>query len=1121
MASPHEYQPSSANDSDQIRAAVSRFGAEALPRMHGDGRMEDRIREPVYNLLKALAGTLGRGIVVHDEVLLDDISAIPDFAVDVAMGRAGYIELKSQQVGIPENWNHPRKHDRDQWRKFGNLPNVIYTDGIKWSLYRNGQRWGKLAMFRGDLFSSGSKLVPADDEFEIIIREFLVWKPDRPATLRQVISEVAPLCRLLRHQVAETMVYERTSPEKKVFTTLANEWRETLFPSLTDDEFSDAYAQTVTFALLLARVDGVAFDNRSLNDIAGQLTKKHSLMGESLSILTNSRWANSLSVVDTLRRVVGNVDLDRVGVGEPGAYALLYETFLSDYDPKLRRKSGTYYTPDAVAGAMVRFTDWILKKRFGKSRGFAARDVYVIDPAMGTGTFLVAIIDSVVSTLRLESGTDAFSAANLSELFADRLIGFELQAAPFAVAEMRLHHTLKGKYNVELPRKEVRFLSNALDDPDQLPLPFGQLYDVLKENREEANRIKREQDVMVVIGNPPWRQSAKGEADWLEAPRDPKIVTPDRRERPSLDEFRSRFNARRAFNLSNMWTFFWRWAAWKVFEASPSQPVGIVALITPQAYMTSESYGGMRGYLRDTSDEGWIIDLTPEGFQPPTRTRIFPSVQQPICIGIFARYGAPSPKELAQVHYMAIDGEQQEKFAKLSAVKPDDPTWRVCPADREAPFLPLDPIWLEYPRLDDLLPWQQLGVTPNRNWVYAPDKVTLRLRWSKLIRADSDEKERLFKPTRDRRLDKTYGAMPGIPSGDGPLREESSFSPVIRSTGFRSFDRQYIICDRRVIDFPRRELWEVSSGCQIYVCEPPAYTFSGGPALTFSAEVPNVDYFMGHHGGQTLPLYRDPSAHEPNVAPELLRSLGELLGCKPSAEELLAYIAGVVAHPGFTGRFAEALRAPGIRVPISSDLKLWREAVGIGSEVLWVHTYGERYSDEVADRPHKGPSMAVDQRPWLGRTIPVGESSLRDEIEYDSVTSRIIVGAETMPGGPGYIGGVSPAVWHYSVGDMAVIGSWFDYRRCVPRHKKRTSDLDDINPTKWTGEFDDEFFALLNVIGRCVALESRQADLLDRICASPQITVADLERAGVFPVPGRFRDPPSSQEQDTLDLGDF
>jgi hypothetical protein len=564
-----------------------------------------------------------------------------------------------------------------------------------------------------------------------------------------------------------------------------------------------------------------------------------------------------------------------------------------------------------------------------------------------------------------------------------------------------------------------------------------------------------------------------------------------------------------------MWTFFWRWATWKVFDANPEEPAGIVSLITPKAYLTSESYAGMRRYLRETADEGWIIDLSPEGFQPSVPTRIFPGVQQPICIGVFARFGPPDRNSPAHIHHTTVIGSQQEKFSQLLALRTADTSWRDVPNGWEEPFQPVAPGWTSYPRLADLFPWQQPGVKPNRRWVYAPDKATLRLRWSMLVQANGDRKIQLFKETRDRSLGRIFLTHSGVPSGERPLLEETREDPLIVPIAYRCFDRQYLIHDRRVIDFPRAELWQVAGDAQVYMVELHTHVITDGPALTFSAFVPDNDYFLGHHGGRVLPLYRNQEKKEPNVAPRLLYSLSNFVGTRISAMDLLAYVAALIAHPGYTRRFRQELTAPGIRLPITIDAELWKEAVEIGSEVLWLHTYGERYHDEAAGRPRAAPLLPEGQRPVPKKPIPTSDGDMPDKIKYMAATNTLIVGEDTPIGRAGRIEQVPPAVWEYTVGGgVPVVRKWFSYRQQNRRQKNDALALDDINPTRWTAQFDDELLALLNVLGRCVALEPRQADLLERVCASTLVTVTDLEREGVLPVDSACSRPPRQAQPD-------
>jgi hypothetical protein len=378
---------------------------------------------------------------------------------------------------------------------------------------------------------------------------------------------------------------------------------------------------------------------------------------------------------------------------------------------------------------------------------------------MGTGTFLVEIIQSVAETIQAERQSAATPKAHLRELFARRLVGFELQVAPYAVAELRLHHTLKRRYGVEIPREEVRFLSNALEDPDTLSIELGELYEVLRDEREGANRIKRDIPVMVVIGNPPWRERARGKAPWIETPRDRNRPT-NVQYRPSLDEFKALHQSKRTFNLSNMWVYFWRWALWKAFEANPSEPTGVVTLITPRAYVTSEAYAGMRRYLRETADEGWIIDLSPEDFRPDAATRPFPGVQQPICIATFVRYGRVNRRQPAMIRYTSVAGLREAKFAELLRLEVDGPRWGIAPAEWEAPLRPLRNEWASFPAIGRILPWHRTGVNANRSWVWSPDPDNLVDRWQALIRADPETKRELIQSPSPDRICLIVSALP-------------------------------------------------------------------------------------------------------------------------------------------------------------------------------------------------------------------------------------------------------------------------------------------------------------------------------------------------------------------------
>ena len=813
-------------------------------------------------------------------------------------------------------------------------------------------------------------------------------------------------------------------------------------------------------------------------------------------------------VLTSLLRVIGAVDWDLLRDRNGDTYLHLYSYFLDEYDASRRRRSGSYYTPGGVVAFMVRFVEEIIQNEMGIAWGLASDQVRIIDPAMGTGTFLLSIIDSVARTVAREQG-DGAVGPQLRSLFG-RLIGFERQAGPYAVAQMRTHHALKSEYQTEIPEREVKLLiADTLDDPyddlytEQVHVPSS--LEPIARSRREANRIKLRLPIQVVIGNPPFGQQAKGLGGWIEA-GSRKGGQP-----PPLDAFRAAGRGKFENVLSNLYVYFWRWATWKVFDAHDKQADGLVAFISPSSFTTGAGYAGMREYLRRTADEGWIVDLSPEKFRPDDDTRMFEGVQHRLCIAIFARYGAGNREISARVSYTAVTGDRDGKSEQLAALSAKDTCWVRCATGWQDSFTPASGVeWLQFPALGDLMPWAMPGVTPNRNWVHAPDAATLQERWARLISADPGEKPRLFKET------DTWGTrsvapqpLPGTARARATIADETFSVARLERVALRSFDRQYVIYDARVIDRPRAELWHVRGDLQVYVTEQHAHPINIGPGLVFSALVPGVHHFNGR-GGRVMPLYRDSAGLSPNLAPGLTRTIASLLGIGVSADDVLAYIAAIVAHADYTSRFARELKNPGVRIPLTADPALWEEAVTLGRRVIWLHTYGERFYDPEQGRP-KGPPVPVEgRRPKAVTTIPDASDQMPEFISYDAATETLRVGA-------GEIRPVPERVWNYEVSGMRVVQRWFDYRKRKPR-RKRTSPLDDRNAKAWTSSTTTELLELINVLLLCVELEPSQSALLDQVCSGPLITVADLEAVKVLPTPASTRKAPVPPSPDQLTL---
>jgi hypothetical protein len=1090
-----------------IASAIAAFGRAVATKMGRGGEREDQLRAPAEALLRQMGQHIGVDAVPYGEVRLKDLRARPDYAVDVDNSRVGYIELKAPGHGVPlaPGWR-PHRHEREQWNKLRALPNVIYTDGIVWCRYRYGHTVGQVVRLEGGLDNLREPLRPSAYGFRTLINDFLLWQPEKPRSLGDLITIVARLCELLHDEVYSILTGTSDHAAHEDLTLLAGEWRELLYPGLDDDAFADAFAQTVTFSLLLARTDGISFTEVSVNEIARRLAKNHSLIGRAFAVLTDGPAVDELSTIETLRRVIGVWVWQRPRRNDANTYAELYERFLAAYDPHLRKKTGSFYTPPRLARFMTNFVDEILRVRLKRPWGFAD-DVFVLDPAMGTGTFLLEIVRRIAETISRERGTGAVPDY-LHDVIHRRLIGFEIQAAPYVVAELQLHDALKYDFFVRIPRDELRFLTDALANPTEQQQSLGALYRLIELAREKANYIKRAQPVMVVIGNPPHVENAKGRAPWIEMRRPRRHMLPPEVpvDRPSLDEFRAdaEDHGRYESDLHGMPWYFWRWACWKVFEAHEER-AGIVAFITPSSFLRGRAFAGMREYLRRYCDEGWIIDLSPEGNRPPTLSRIFgPEIGRQLCVAIFARHSAANGTQPAEVHYMPVHGSRNDKLDRLDRTRVGDPDWTLCESDWTGTFLPISyKSWAAFPKLEHLLPWRSRGVTPGRTWVYAPTSRILKRRWHEFIAASDIPRRTMFSNrSKERTIDQILEPLPGFEAVPRPLSAEHGECAEPIQVAYRSFDRQWIIPDSRLMTRARPPLWYVRSNQQVYVSEQDAHGIERGPGLVFTALIPDLHHFSGWGGGGVRPLYRDPDASVANIAPGLLELLSARLGAEIAPIDVLAYIAAVVAHPGFTARFREELRQPGIRVPLSSLSSVWARAISIGRQILWLHTFGT--SCEESSEPRLNGERAIGERYGIRCLTAVTEvpDRIPDELDYDERSRTLFVGG-------GSFGPVPKAVVHYTVDGRRILWRWLNDRALSPRNKRQSSPpLDEIGVRLWSRRLTDELLALLAVLAGCVELEPEQLSLLSEICDGPLISVNDLRGAGVVPVDHLYNRPP-------------
>lgn len=786
---------------EKLNAIVSRFGAAAKTKLANPaatGEPEDQLRAPLERLFEDLAvlcGFKAEYFAAVGETALSTLKTRPDYAITMRKVLVGYVEVKA-----PGKGSDPRRyrgHDREQWEKLQSLPNLLYTDGNSFSLWQTGELVGTIVELDGDVEKSGSKLTAP---IELLQRfdNFLRWEPIPPKSASELAKVSARLCRLLRDEVEEQL-----SEKSQSLTDLAADWRKLLFPEADDKQFADGYAQAVTFGLLMARSNSIRLSD-GLNQVGKELGKTNSLIGAALRLLTDD-VDNKSALQTSLRalvRVLDAVNWQVISKGKSDAWLYFYEDFLAVYDNTLRKLTGSYYTPPEVVAPMIRLVDDVLRKHFHCNAGLASTDVTIADPAVGTGTFILGVLRHIAAAVEADEGEGAVPQAIESAI--GRLIAFELQLGPFAVAQLRIYAELLqliGKAPRTTPRM---FVTDTLGDPFAEVETLGAWYGKISESRRQANAVKRTEPITVVIGNPPYKEKAKGRGGWIEEDNKLNVWIP-----PVGWGVGAHTK-----HLRNLYVYFWRWATWKVFDHDPQHDTGVICFITVAGFLNGPGFQGMRDYLRRKADHIWVIDCTPERHQPGVPTRIFQGVQQPVCIVMAARTKEKTDGAPATVKYTALPaGKREEKFKALEKLKLGSRVWQNCSTDWRSPFLPAaSGTWASYPAIDELFAYNGSGVMPGRTWVISPDSESLRNRWQSLVRATAEMKEILFHPhlrggkPGDKHVRKTARSLSGYPGNPNSVAEENGECLPPLAYAYRSFDRQWIIPDSRVINQPNPEL---------------------------------------------------------------------------------------------------------------------------------------------------------------------------------------------------------------------------------------------------------------------------------------------------------------------------
>lgn len=933
------------------------------------------------------------------------------------------------------------------------------------------------------------------------------WNSGFTATYRQSIKSAATLAQRMA-EVASTVrdevrdLYEvetADGPLRQLFVELKQSLRSDLDPAA----FADMYAQTMVYGLLSARVTNP--EDFTPDSLDAALTFENPLL-DALYASFRQQGAHHIDVdefgLHDLAELLAGVDVDELlaDFGDENRrddpVVFFYEEFLEQYDPDQKRELGTYYTPVPVVRAIVRLTDQLLEE-LGLPEGVADTTTWreysrragvnpppevdpeqsvlrAIDPATGTGTFLLEWMRQGLRRLGEASAQD--QAALVSGVDA-----FEISLSSYAVAHLKtsleLPQDLRSKHRMNI------LLTDTLAGMEarQLEVLEG---DPIAEEGQRAQAVKFSRHHNVVIGNPPYLRSDRGSAGgWIVHPPDggrslfDDVLEPAR-ESTIFSHLRS---------LSNLYVYFWRWAIWKAFEQSAAGPA-IVGFITASSWLTGPGFLGLRELARRLADDIYIVDLGGDNIGARTEENVF-DIQTPVAIAILVRRGASERTAAARAHYMRLTGTRQEKLGALAEVDLSG-TWQDAPRTWHAPLIPATgrADWLEFPLLADLLPWQQPGCIVSRTWPIATTRETLEERWSQFLEADNpEERAKIFHTAKSGR--NIHTKVPGLPRLVD-LEAGTPPSPVVRYA-FRSFDRQWIFDDPRLLKTESPSLWASRSPHQVFMTTNMTGRLGSGPAATAATAVPDFHHFCARGGKDVLPLYRDQDG-TPNVDPAALTLITDTLGTHTVPEDLFAYCYGVLAGGDYTTRFLDELDTPGPRIPLTSDPGLFAQMVEMGKNLLWLHTFGERFRDDGVRTDLSVP----DEIEWIAPVRRMPETL--GDCQFDSASETLFVG-------DGTLAGVRDGVWQFEVSGLQVLRKWLGYRTVKGTGRAAGTDrpLDQIRPMNWHTDWHRELRELVYVLTATLDYLPAGTELLELICSGPLISALDLP-----PVQEHLRKPP-------------
>ena len=993
---------------------------------------EHSYRGDLQNLLSAL----NTDVLVTNEPARVACGA-PDYILTNKDIPVGYIEAKD--IGKPLD----SKDYKEQFNRYKtSLPNLIITDYLDFWLDKDGEFTTSIKVAE----IKGERIVPLPDKFE----QFISLYKDFSTSEGQTITNASKLAKMMAGKarlMADVITNAVTSDvEHHNNTSLQGQmqaFKEVLIHDITPQQFADLYAQTVAYGMFAARLHDTTLNTFSRQEAAELIPKSNPFLRQLFQHVAGYDLDDRIKwIVDALADVFRATDVAAIlqnfgkATQQNDPIIHFYETFLAEYDPALRKSRGVWYTPEPVVNFIVRAVDDILKTEFNLPAGLAdtsktkitvkvptndkrsktgftesekeVHKVQILDPACGTGTFLAEVVKYIYNN-NFE-GQQGVWSQYVDKHLIPRLNGFELLMASYAMAHLKLDLLLR-ETGYKAPNNQQRlrvYLTNSLEEHHQ---DTGTLFaNWLSTEANEANHIKRDTPVMVVIGNPPYSIASNNLSD-----KQKELISPYRYINGIKVKEKGALQLEK--NLNEDCIKFIALAEKYINENTE----GILAFINTNNFLDAPTLRGMRWNLMQSFDKIYIIDLhgstkkkeiAPDGYKDEN---VF-DIQQGVSINLFIKK-SNSPK--CEIFNYDLYGKREHKYRTLFANSLSDFKFnKILPRLPEFVFKNRDYVLLNYYEQGistiELFKLDSTGIATARDkFTIDMKRDVLKKRIVDFSQCNEEEARKLFELGKDSTTWKVKEALKDVRSTK--ISEE-----LFVEYDYRPFDARWTYYTGNVIGFftnPRKPVMQhmfKKQNFALSVCR----QFKTGTEykhVFISTRITDTCFVSNRTSESTsiLPLYLYPETSNqqtiagqaertPNLNSKIVKEIGKKLGLTFTPEkestkgtfapiDILDYIYAVLHSPAYRETYKEFLKIDFPRVPYPTNAATFWQLVELGGQMRQIHllesptvnksitTYPEAGSDEITRSIGSKDFEITDKANQLGR-VWINETQYFDKV---------------------------------------------------------------------------------------------------------------------------------------------